>query len=51
VHDELVFEVPLGAIDTVKAGVLARMSSAAELAVPLEVDAGVGANWDAAHGG
>jgi DNA polymerase-1 len=50
VHDELVFEVPLGAIDTVKAGVLARMQGAADLAVPLEVHAGNGENWDAAHG-
>ncbi|MGB5234505.1 MAG: DNA polymerase I [Candidatus Macondimonas sp.] len=51
VHDELVFEVPLDAVEAVREGVLARMSGAAELAVPLEVDAGVGANWDAAHGG
>ena len=50
VHDELVFEIPLDAIDTVKAGVLARMQGATALAVPLEVDAGVGENWDAAHG-
>ncbi|HBG52201.1 MAG TPA: DNA polymerase I, partial [Gammaproteobacteria bacterium] len=48
VHDELVFEIPLDAIDTVKAGVLARMQGATALAVPLEVDAGVGENWDAA---
>jgi len=51
VHDELVFEVPLDAVEAVREGVLVRMSGAAELAVPLEVDAGVGANWDAAHGG
>ncbi len=51
VHDELVFEVPLDAVEAVREGVLARMSGAAELAVPLEVDAGVGVNWDAAHGG
>jgi DNA polymerase-1 len=50
VHDELVFEVPLDAVEAVREGVLVRMSGAAELAVPLEVDAGVGANWDAAHG-
>jgi DNA polymerase I len=32
-----------------RAGVIARMAGAAELAVPLVVDAGVGANWDEAH--
>jgi DNA polymerase-1 len=29
--------------------VIERMSGAAELAVPLLVDVGVGANWDEAH--
>jgi DNA polymerase I len=49
VHDELVFEVRADAIDEVRAAVIERMSGAAELAVPLLVDAGVGANWDEAH--
>jgi DNA polymerase-1 len=49
VHDELVFEVRADAVDAVRAGVIERMSGAAELAVPLLVDAGVGANWDEAH--
>ncbi|MBO9661841.1 DNA polymerase I [Dokdonella sp.] len=49
VHDELVFEVRADAIDSVVAGVRERMSAAAELAVPLVVDVGVGANWDQAH--
>ncbi|GAB2553125.1 DNA polymerase I [Rhodanobacter koreensis] len=49
VHDELVFEVRDDAIDEVRAAVIARMSGAAELAVPLLVDVGVGANWDEAH--
>ncbi|MEO6800002.1 MAG: DNA polymerase I [Rhodanobacter sp.] len=49
VHDELVFEVRDDAIDAVRAGVIERMSGAAELAVPLLVDVGVGANWDEAH--
>ncbi|HXF07894.1 MAG TPA: DNA polymerase I [Candidatus Acidoferrales bacterium] len=50
VHDELVFEIPVDAVESVREGVLARMQGAADLAVPLEVEAGVGANWDAAHG-
>ncbi len=49
VHDELVFEVRADAVDEVRAAVVARMSGAAELAVPLLVDVGVGANWDEAH--
>ncbi|RCS29244.1 DNA polymerase I [Rhodanobacter denitrificans] len=49
VHDELVFEVRADAIDAVRAAVVERMSGAAELAVPLLVDVGVGANWDEAH--
>ncbi|MDE1893072.1 MAG: DNA polymerase I [Xanthomonadaceae bacterium] len=49
VHDELVFEVRADAVDGVRRGVIERMSSAAELAVPLLVDVGVGANWDEAH--
>ena len=49
VHDELVFEVRADAVDEVRAAVIARMAGAAELAVPLLVDAGVGANWDEAH--
>ncbi|HEV2679910.1 MAG TPA: DNA polymerase I [Rhodanobacter sp.] len=49
VHDELVFEVRADAVDEVRAAVISRMSGAAELAVPLLVDVGVGANWDEAH--
>jgi DNA polymerase-1 len=49
VHDELVFEVRAEAIEEVRAAVAERMSGAAELAVPLLVDIGVGANWDEAH--
>ncbi|EIL96577.1 DNA polymerase I [Rhodanobacter thiooxydans] len=49
VHDELVFEVRADAIDAVRAAVSERMSGAAQLAVPLLVDVGVGANWDEAH--
>ncbi|HJW05315.1 MAG TPA: DNA polymerase I [Rhodanobacter sp.] len=49
VHDELVFEVRADAVDAVRAAVIERMSGAAQLAVPLLVDVGVGANWDEAH--
>ena len=49
VHDELVFEIREDRIEAVSAGIRERMADAAELAVPLVVDVGVGANWDEAH--
>jgi DNA polymerase-1 len=49
VHDELVFEADADFVDTLLPAVRQRMESAAELRVPLVVDAGVGANWDEAH--
>ena len=49
VHDELVFEVPEDQLDQLKDGVVARMSAAAELQVPLVVDTGFGPDWDTAH--
>ncbi|MBL8299885.1 MAG: DNA polymerase I [Rhodanobacteraceae bacterium] len=49
VHDELVLEVREEVIDEVSTGLRGRMSTAAELAVPLVVDIGTGANWDEAH--
>lgn len=49
VHDELVFEVETGFVDTLIAEARERMASAAGLRVPLVVDAGVGVNWDEAH--
>ena len=49
VHDELVLDVPEGKLDEVKSGVCELMSGAAELDVPLVVDAGHGRNWDDAH--
>jgi DNA polymerase-1 len=48
VHDELVFEVAPGETPALEAIVRARMGAAADLAVPLDVQVGVGANWDAA---
>ena len=49
VHDELVFEVAEDAVESCRDEIAERMTGAAELAVPLEVDAGVGANWNEAH--
>jgi DNA polymerase-1 len=49
VHDELVFEVADDEVDPVREQVCRLMSEAAELAIPLLVEAGVGDNWDEAH--
>ncbi|MFD4420056.1 DNA polymerase I [Agromyces sp. NPDC058484] len=50
VHDELVFEVAPGESEVLEEVVRDRMSHAAELLVPLDVQIGRGANWDdAAH--
>ena len=49
VHDELVFEVDDDKIESVRDRVVELMAGAAELSVPLVVEAGVGANWDEAH--
>jgi DNA polymerase-1 len=49
VHDELVIEVAEAHAEAAAARVKAIMESAAELAVPLRVDTGIGANWDEAH--
>ncbi len=49
VHDELVFEVPEDQLEQLRDGVVALMSAAAELEVPLVVDTGCGPDWDTAH--
>ena len=49
VHDELVLEVEEGQLESVRAMVIKHMSSAAELNVPLVVDADSGPDWDTAH--
>ncbi|MEE8233453.1 MAG: DNA polymerase I [Gammaproteobacteria bacterium] len=49
VHDELVFEVPEGKVETLEPEIRNIMTRAAELSVPLLVDIGTGKNWDAAH--
>ena len=45
VHDELLFEVPRDQADEVAELVKMHMEGAAELAVPLTVDVGIGENW------
>ncbi|MFB2583890.1 DNA polymerase I [Herbiconiux liukaitaii] len=50
VHDELVFDVAPGEWEALSAVVTHRMSTAASLSVPLEVQVGRGQNWnEAAH--
>jgi DNA polymerase-1 len=49
VHDELVFEVDADFVEPLLVEVKQHMQGAAELRVPLVVDAGVGSNWDEAH--
>ncbi len=49
VHDELVFEVPEDAIESAVERIPALMSGTARLRAPLDVDVGVGSNWDEAH--
>ena len=49
VHDELVFEVREDQVEPMAGADPRDMKGAAELAVPLVVDIGVGANWDEAH--
>ena len=49
VHDELVFEVKEDQVDAFVEAVKQQMADAAELDVPLLVEAGVGDNWEQAH--
>jgi DNA polymerase-1 len=49
VHDELLLEVPDDELMAVRTHLPKLMSQVAELAVPLVVEVGVGANWEAAH--
>ena len=49
VHDELVVEVAEHQVNTLTEALIGLMSSAADLKVPLLVEAGVGNNWDEAH--
>jgi DNA polymerase-1 len=49
VHDELVFELPEGDVDWLRAEIPRLMAGVAELKVPLLAEVGVGPNWDKAH--
>ena len=49
VHDELVLEVPEDELAAVREALPKLMGGVAQLKVPLLVEVGVGANWDAAH--
>ncbi|HUU79982.1 MAG TPA: DNA polymerase I [Acidobacteriota bacterium] len=49
VHDELVFEVPDGELDTVVPMIKSEMEGVYPLRVPLKVDINKGRNWDEAH--
>lgn len=49
VHDELVFSVPAGEVDTMKKLVVEEMVNALPLDVPIEVDVNAADNWLDAH--
>jgi DNA polymerase-1 len=49
VHDELVLEVPHSELTRVREELPRLMAGVAQLAVPLVVDVGAGANWEQAH--
>lgn len=49
VHDELIFEGPEAALREQSNALAARMCAITTLKVPLLAEAGIGANWDAAH--
>lgn len=49
VHDELVFEIAEGQLDSAMMTINQLMSQAASLKVPLVVEIGHGGNWDKAH--
>ena len=49
VHDELVFEIDIDFIDKASKKIKALMSNCVSIDVPLDVDLGVGNNWDKAH--
>ena len=48
-HDELVFELDPAVVTEAGGRIKSLMSAAAALKVALEVDIGVGGNWDEAH--
>ena len=49
IHDELVFEVPLGELEILQSIVIKKMEKALPLSVPIVVDCGHGKSWYEAH--
>ncbi|RRQ49436.1 DNA polymerase I [Maribacter algicola] len=49
VHDELVFDIYKPELETLKQVIKSEMENAYELAVPLDVELGMGENWLVAH--
>jgi DNA polymerase-1 len=49
IHDELVFEVPEGELEGVRAIVKEEMEGVTKLVIPLKVEVGTGKNWAEAH--
>lgn len=49
VHDELVLEVPEEEVEVLREELPKLMGEVAALSVPLQVEVGVGSNWDEAH--
>ena len=49
VHDELILDTPKDEIDKIISLITDSMMGAANLDVPLEIDIGIGDNWDQAH--
>ena len=49
VHDELVFEVEASVLEDAETNIRKFMIGVADLRVPIEVDIGIGDNWEEAH--
>ena len=49
VHDELVFDVPKDELEMIQPIIKYEMENAYKMAVPLDVEIGIGDNWLEAH--
>lgn len=49
VHDELVFDVPAGEVETLRDIVVSEMENVIQLSIPLTVECNYGKNWLEAH--
>ncbi len=45
IHDELVFEAPVGVAEEARKLIVERMEKAMEICVPLKVESAVSGNW------